>query len=472
MPGFPIPLMHFPVEGGYPSVIMYDETTVTLRALQYDGEDWLQVGTPLVVTGAGRSALCWLTGDRFVLASNGLDALRCYSFNGTTFAQVGVSFALAMGDPALARMDDTNIAFYDNTNDSLRCYAFSGTNFSLVGSGLPITTADNPSMASQSSTQICLTLDGGPRIYTFNGSTWTLTGPISSFLWTPAVNSRVASMPNGVLAGIDSNSGSIRALRNIGLVYQTGNTLPITGFTQAGAIAAISSSEVAVIDGNGELMRTYTLDLSTGVGVWTQTGNTLSIPGIANPALCSFGNFGGIATLGTGNQWNPAQTSINITLSQSNTIANKTATGTGNMTKCLEPCAIGHYYEITSGNLGSPLAGIAGAASTTATYPGDNGNAAVRPSAGWFFSGTVYANFTAGTATGGAGNWLPTVGVLVEASNIKFYNTATGTLINTTPRNGVTADMYPAMSVSDGAYAVINPSFPFRYLPPGALPMQ
>ncbi len=136
----------------------------------------------------------------------------------TSATLVGSGLAIStVGNPALAALNGTDVAFIDTSNDQLRTYRFNGSTWSLVGSGLAISTVGNPALAALNGTDVAF-IDGTNaqlRTYRFNGSTWSLVG--------------------------------------------SGLTISITGYQ---ALAALNGTDVAFIDYNNDQLRTYRFGFS------------------------------------------------------------------------------------------------------------------------------------------------------------------------------------------------------------------
>ena len=86
--------------------------------------------------------LTYLTSSRVAVCSGSGDQdLIAYDFDGTNWAQVGNALDIQSdtpGQPSMATLTSSRIAFLDQTNDDLRTYNFDGTDWSQMGDDLPI----------------------------------------------------------------------------------------------------------------------------------------------------------------------------------------------------------------------------------------------------------------------------------------------------------------------------------------------
>ena len=99
-----------------------------------DGVTWTSaqlLGSGLSISGIGSPALCALNGTDVAFIDETLDELRCYRFNGSTWALVGSGLSISgPSTPALCALNGTDVAFIDSILDQLRCYRFG---FSIMG---------------------------------------------------------------------------------------------------------------------------------------------------------------------------------------------------------------------------------------------------------------------------------------------------------------------------------------------------
>ena len=246
--------------------------------------DWAQIGNSLSIATVGDPALAVLNGTdvAFIDATN--DSLRTYRFDGTDWAQIGNSLAIAtVGSPALAALNSRDVAFIDDSNDSIRTYRFDGTDWAQVGNSLAIATVGNPALTALNGTDIAFidSTNDSLRTYRFDGTDWAQVG--NSFAITTVGRPSITRLTATDIAFIDSTNDSLRTYRFTSPDWaQTGNSLSITTVGNP-ALAALNSTDVAFIDGDNDALRTYRFTSPD----WAQTGNSLSIAGIGNPALAA-----------------------------------------------------------------------------------------------------------------------------------------------------------------------------------------
>ena len=98
----------------------------SLRVYRWNGSSWAQVGSGLSISGIGYPALAALNSTDVAFIDSVNDSIRVYRWNGSSWAQVGSagSISLSGGIPALAAMNGTDVAFIDSSNKSLRMYRF------------------------------------------------------------------------------------------------------------------------------------------------------------------------------------------------------------------------------------------------------------------------------------------------------------------------------------------------------------
>jgi hypothetical protein len=106
-------------------VAFIDAVNEELRAYRFDGSDWAQVGNSLAIATVGAPALCALNGTDVAFIDGVNEELRAYRFDGSDWAQVGNSLAITgVGGPALCALNGTDVAFIDAVNEGLRTYRF------------------------------------------------------------------------------------------------------------------------------------------------------------------------------------------------------------------------------------------------------------------------------------------------------------------------------------------------------------
>ena len=176
--------------------------------------DWAQIGNSLSIATVGDPALAVLNGTDVAFIDLTNDSLRTYRFDGTDWAQIGNSFAITtVGRPSITRLTATDIAFIDSTNDSLRTYRFTSPDWAQTGNSLSITTVGNPALAALNSTDVAF-IDGDNdalRTYRFTSPDWAQTG---NSLSIAGIGNPALTALNGTdIAFIDATNDSLRTYR-------------------------------------------------------------------------------------------------------------------------------------------------------------------------------------------------------------------------------------------------------------------
>jgi len=243
------------------------------------------IGSGLTITGAGVPALAVLNNTDVAYFDDGIGELRTYRFNGLTWSLVGSGLAIGpISTPALAALNSTDVAFIADTQEELRTYRFNGSVWALVGSGLGISGIANPALAALTGTDVAF-VDADLeelRTYRFGGSTWSLVGSGLSFadITTPAL----AALNSTDVAFTDDDSDELRTYRFNGSTWNlVGSGLPISGGIGVPALASLNGTDVVFITATLENLETYRFNGST----WSQVGSGLAISGIGQPALAA-----------------------------------------------------------------------------------------------------------------------------------------------------------------------------------------
>ena len=244
----------------------------------------LQVGNSLAIATAGNPALAALNGTDVAFVDDNNDQLRTYRFDGTDWAQVGNSLAIAsVVIPALTALNGTDVAFVDSNNDQLRTYRFNGTDWAQVGNSLAIATVGNPKLAALNGTDVAYfdNTNDQLRTYRFDGTDWAQVG--NSLAINSALNPALAALNGTDVAYFDSNNVQLRTYRFDGTDWaQVGNSLAIAGALPA--LAALNGTDVAYIESGNDQLLTYRFNGTD----WAQSGNYLAgISGSASPALAA-----------------------------------------------------------------------------------------------------------------------------------------------------------------------------------------
>ena len=392
------------------------------------------------IAGVGNPALAALNSTDVAFIDHINQDLRTYRWNGSTWTLLGSldNIATVGTNPALAALNSTDVAFIDSTNDDLRTYRFNGTTWTLLGSLDDIANVDfSPALAALNSTDVAfidLTNDD-LRTYRWNGSTWTLLGSLDniSTVGVPAL----AALNSTDVAFIDDSNKDLRTYRWNGSTWTLLGSLDNIAGVSSSALAALNSTDVAFIDANNQDLRTYRWNGST----WTLLGS-LDIAGVDNPALAALNStdvafidwfnddlrtyrIGGTAT-GTmtgASAWN------NLT------IVGKAAFGTNASTTNLT------LLNASSTLTAPPLLSIGGNFTNSGTFSSNSGTV--------YFSTTSPATQTlSGTMTGGMMTTIPTAWNAFH--NVQFVDSGTKSF-------GANASTTGSITIQSGSGAVTAP---------------
>jgi len=228
-----------------PEICFLDGTNDSLNSYSFDGDSFtlgqtLSVG---IVENISLATLTYLApavsaSDIVLAKASATNTLQTYTKATSSMTAKGTALSISGtgSDVAVARLNDTDIAYIDTGNDHLRLYRFNGTTWSQIGNSLTITNANySVALAGMSDTEVAL-IDGNNSdlgFYSFDGTDWTLTG--------------------SVLA------------------------LPTLGASSYVSITALNATDIAFFDANNDLMTTFRFDGS----VWEQIGGHLSITAAA-----------------------------------------------------------------------------------------------------------------------------------------------------------------------------------------------
>jgi hypothetical protein len=214
-------------------------------------------------------------------------------FSGGSWAQTGSALSLgSIGNPVVAKLNSTDIAFIDSTNASLRTYRWNGSSWSQVGNSLSVSGSTAPSLTALSPTEVVLystTLGKGLCDYQFDGTNWTLTAACTAVSGSPIA--AITALDSTHIAFVDQANLVLKTYVWNGSTFSTtGSTIALASFTNA-YISALSSTDIAYIDATNKTLRDYHWDGSA----WTLVGNTY------NAALLPVSGQITVATLDSNN---------------------------------------------------------------------------------------------------------------------------------------------------------------------------
>lgn len=233
-----------------------------------------QVGVDFNIAGSVQAALTGLTSTDIAYIDDGLDSLRAYHFDGSTWALVGAGLAIAaVSTPTITTLTSTDIAYMDGSNKDLRTYHFDGANWSQVGNDLNIPVYAFGAIAALTSTNIAL-IDESSRdlkTYHFDGTDWSQVGNDLNIAGIGTPN--LAALNSTDVAFIDDALENLRTYRFDGTDWtQVGSDLNIVGILTP-RIVSLNSTHIAYLDFTHKDLRVYGFNGST----WSQVGGELNI---------------------------------------------------------------------------------------------------------------------------------------------------------------------------------------------------
>lgn len=207
------------------------------------------------------------------------------SLRTATWALASEPFSLAMGTPAVAALNATDIAHIDfNAAPLIKTYRVTNSVWAQVGSSLSVASAFTYSGITLLNETDMAQSDTGSdllKTYRWDGFGWSQVGSglaIPAFSLPPAI----AAITSDSVAFIEGTNRTLRTYGWSGSLWsQTGSGLLVNSFT-AVALAALSSLDVALSDDVSGAIRTYRWSGS----LWSQVGSQLVVATSgANPAL-------------------------------------------------------------------------------------------------------------------------------------------------------------------------------------------
>lgn len=162
--------------------ITYENNGSEVRRLSFDGTNWTS-GNPTSIGGDIKTC-CSINTDDVVIFNTTTGELRAWEYDGANFAQVGGSnFYTIGGFPShvgMTQMAPDRIAFLDDVNEELRMLELNGSSWSPVGNALAVDSfsgqvsltrfGDSSVIVSYGNTFINLL-----QIYEFDGADWSKT---------------------------------------------------------------------------------------------------------------------------------------------------------------------------------------------------------------------------------------------------------------------------------------------------------
>jgi hypothetical protein len=240
-----------------------------------------QVGGGLAITGIGNPALAALTETDVAFIDATVENLSRYHWNGFAFELLGSWLSITgIGTPALAALSETDVAFVDATLESLRRYHWNGSAFELLGTGLSIPTMGPPALTALSETDVAFYDEDNMylRRYHWNGSTFEVVG--SGLVIPDVLSPTLATLSDTDVVLFDD--GLQRYHWNGSAFEEIGSYMEYSGASYP-ALAALSGTDVAFVDSATEHLLRFHWNGTT----FELVGSFLDITGVGIPALAA-----------------------------------------------------------------------------------------------------------------------------------------------------------------------------------------
>lgn len=147
----------------------------SLMTYRFDGVDWTLIGTPLAVT-SGTPTLATLSSSQIAMWDTTSDTLRAYNWNGALWSATGSGLLIPSTSYAtITALDSTHVAYIDASNNLLQVYVFNGSTWTQEGNSLSIpSTGDSHALVALDSLNVAYI--GGVTnpltTYNWNGTDW------------------------------------------------------------------------------------------------------------------------------------------------------------------------------------------------------------------------------------------------------------------------------------------------------------
>lgn len=254
-------------------------------------------GTAYSITGAGDPAMAPLSSTELAYFDHTLALLRLLRFNSQSLVWTPVGAGLSIpgtSSPAMCDLTSTDIVMVDATNNILQAYRVNLTTgaWSTLGNPFDLTTlgADvgAPALAQMSDTRVAFfdTTNEKLTALDFDGTDWTITGATLSIAGTgtPAL----AGLNDSEVAFVDTTLDSLRRYRFSGTAWSlVGSGLSVSGIGGAVALGALNDLLVVLMDATVETLRVYLFDLDSSTWSLVDSSFNVTITGAGNPALAA-----------------------------------------------------------------------------------------------------------------------------------------------------------------------------------------
>ncbi len=254
-------------------------------------------GTAFPIAGAGDPAMAALSSTEIAFFDHTLALLRLIRFDSQslvwTFIGAGQSIP-GTSSPAVCPLSSTDIALVDATNNELQVWRVNLTTgaWATVGNPFDLTVlgADvgEPALAKMTSARVAFYDATNEKLTAldFDGTDWSITGtPLTiAGAGTPAL----ARQTDSVVAFVDTTLDSLRRYVFSGTAWAiVGSGLSVSGIGGGCALAELSEVLVVLMDATVEGLRVYGWDQETETWSLLDANLNVTITGAGNPALAA-----------------------------------------------------------------------------------------------------------------------------------------------------------------------------------------
>ncbi len=255
-------------------------------------------GAAFPIAGAGDPAVAALSVSEIAFYDHTLGLLRLARFdtNAQAWAWIGAGQSIGVtSSPAICALNSTDVAIANATSDVLQTWRVNLTTgaWAQVGNDFDLAAALGAdvgvcALAKLTSTVVAFFDATNEKLaaITFDGTDWTITGSTLTIAGTgsPAL----AHLNPTAVAFVDTTLDSLRRYDWSGSAWSlTGTGLSVAGIGGNCALAALTELVVVLMDATVETLRVYSFDTDTFT--WSLLDSTFNvlITGAGNPALAA-----------------------------------------------------------------------------------------------------------------------------------------------------------------------------------------
>lgn len=215
------------------------------------------IGTPFAPTGTV-IRICRLTRTDFaIIDSSAAELLKTIRWNGGSWVQVGNALNIAgIGAPAITRLTDSTIAWYDGPSGNVRTYSFDGTNWTQVGNTLALAGIGGLyNICAMTATRICLTDSNNEKLtaYDWDGTDWTQVGNQTTITPGTFAYFQICRLNDTDVVEIDEANDRLTVWRFDGTDWAIqGNYYTITTGAQNPGLALLRENTIVHYDANAD----------------------------------------------------------------------------------------------------------------------------------------------------------------------------------------------------------------------------